>query len=358
MGIIESKFDSLEARYRELETLLCSQEVLADSNRVRDLSRERSSLDESIACYSEYKKAKSELSEMEALSKTEKDPEMSRYVQSEKERLTEVLNQLEQKLTILLLPKDKNDGKNIFMEIRAGTGGEEAALFAAELLRMYTRYAEQQGWKTELVNLNNTGLGGVKEAIVSIQGREAWKRLKFESGVHRVQRVPHTESSGRVHTSTATVMVLPEVEDFEVVINEGDLKIDTYRASGAGGQHVNKTESAIRITHLPTGYVITCQDERSQRQNREKAMRVLRAHLHDEMLRKQQEAQGKLRKEQVGTGDRSEKIRTYNFPQSRITDHRAGFSVHNIPEVMDGDLSDLTENLQKWEREELLKTAG
>lgn len=355
MGIFESKLDSLEIRYHELESLLCSPEVLADSNRVRDLSRERSSLEDVISCYSEYKKSLSDLHEMEALEKTEKDPEFGQYVQTEKERLKGSLSELEQKLTVLLLPKDPNDGKNIFMEIRAGAGGEEAALFAAELLRMYTRYAERQGWKSELVNLNNTGLGGVKEAIVSIQGKEAWSRLKFESGVHRVQRVPHTESSGRVHTSTATVMVLPEVEDFEVVVNESELKIDTYRASGAGGQHVNKTESAIRITHLPSGYVVTCQDERSQRQNREKAMRVLRAHLYDVMVRKKEEEQGKLRKEQVGSGDRSEKIRTYNFPQSRITDHRAGFSVHSIQEIMDGDLVDMTDNLKKWEEAQLLQ---
>ncbi len=358
MGLILDKLQSVEARCRELERLLCAPETLADSNLVRDLSRERASLEEVVTQYGEYKKVQSDLDETEALQKEEKDAEFRSYLEGERNRLQARRDELEHLLTLLLLPKDPHEGKNILMEIRAGTGGEEAAIFAGELLRMYTRYAERNGWKTELMSTSAAGLGGVKEAIFSIQGKGAWSHLKFESGVHRVQRVPATESGGRIHTSTATVAVLPEAEEFEVVINPSELRVDTYRASGAGGQHVNKTESAIRITHLPTGFVVACQDERSQHQNREKAMRVLRAHLYEMMQRQQVEEQGKMRREQVGTGERSEKIRTYNFPQSRITDHRVGDSFHNTQQIMDGDLDEITEQLKRWEEEQLLKSVG
>lgn len=358
MALIFQKLEAMESRHGELESLLCSPEVLADSNKVRDLARERASLEEVVRKYSEYKRTSGSLEETEQLLKTEQDPELRQYMESERVSLLETKKKIEDQLTVLLIPKDPNEGKNVLLEIRAGTGGDEAALFASELVRMYTRYAERESWKVELMSMNATGLGGIKEAILSIQGKDAWNSLKFESGVHRVQRVPATESGGRIHTSTATVAVLPEAEEFDVTINEADLKMDTFRASGAGGQYVNKTESAVRITHIPTGYVVACQDERSQRQNREKAMRILRAHLYEMKQREQEEEQGRMRKQQVGTGDRSEKIRTYNFPQSRITDHRIGLSVHNIQQVLDGDLEAIADGLRKWEQEENLKAVG
>lgn len=356
MGLLDSGLQRLEARFQELDRLLCTPETLADSNLFRELSRERSGLEEIVTRYGEYKSVSAQWKESQSMLSLEKDAEFREYLQSEQSALKLKLADLEKQLTILLLPKDSSEGKNVLMEIRAGTGGEEAALFASRLLRMYTRYAEREGWQVELMNINATGLGGVKEAILSVQGKSAWSHLKFESGVHRVQRVPETEAGGRIHTSTATVAVLSEAEEFEVHIREGDLKVDTYRASGAGGQHVNKTESAVRITHLPTGVVVACQDERSQHQNREKAMRILRAHLYEIMQRKQEEEQGKMRRQQVGTGERSEKIRTYNFPQSRITDHRIGQSFHNIQEVLDGNLKALTESLRQWEQDQLLNS--
>jgi peptide chain release factor 1 len=357
MFFLSAKLDLLEKRCQELEALLCSSEVLTDSAEVKKLSVERSSLEEVVNTYQSYRQIEKDLEEIESMLKTD-DDELKSYLDSEKKTLLEKKQKIELELTTYLLPRDPNEGKNVMMEIRAGTGGEEAALFASQLLRMYTRFAERKGWKAELMDVNSTGLGGIKEAVFSIQGKQAWSLTKFESGVHRVQRVPDTESSGRVHTSTATVAVLPEAEEVDVVIQESDLKIDTFRASGAGGQYVNKTESAIRITHIPTGFVVACQDERSQRQNREKAMRILRTHLYEIKMRKQIEEQGNLRRQQVGTGERSEKIRTYNFPQNRITDHRLGSSFHNVQEIMDGDLNELTESLRKWEQEEALKAVS
>lgn len=355
MSLPISKLEAIFARYRDIEALLCKPETLQDSSLFRKLSMERASLEETVTHYQEYKKISRELEDAKRLHEIEKDPEFRTFLFREQEVFRQKLDNLENTLTLLLIPKDPNDGKNILMEIRAGTGGDEAALFAAELLRMYTRYAERNGWKTELMSINATGLGGIKEAVFSVQGKDAWASLKFESGVHRVQRVPETEAGGRIHTSTATVAVLPEAEEVDIQIREQDLRLDTFRASGAGGQHVNKTESAVRITHLPTGTVVACQDERSQHQNREKAMRILRAHLYQVMQEKQAREQGQMRRQQVGTGERSEKIRTYNFPQSRVTDHRAGFSAHAIKEFLDGDLNAMVAQLRQWESEQLLR---
>jgi peptide chain release factor 1 len=285
------------------------------------------------------------------------DPEMKELVKIELEELTEKKEKLEEKIRILLLPKDPNDEKNVIVEVRGAAGGDEAALFAADLYRMYTRYAERQGWKVEVLEANTTGLGGFKEVVFSIQGKGAYSRLKFESGAHRVQRVPSTESGGRIHTSTSTVAVLPEAEEVEIEIHDKDLRIDTFCSSGPGGQSVNTTKSAVRITHLPTGIVVSCQDEKSQNSNKEKAMRVLRARLYD---MKQQEEQAKLaqtRKSAVGTGDRSERIRTYNFPQSRVTDHRIGLTLHKLDSILDGDLDEVIEALINHEQAELLKNA-
>jgi peptide chain release factor 1 len=285
----------------------------------------------------------------------ESDPDSLEYLSSELRSLTERHSQLQDELMLLLTPKDPRADKNIIMEIRAGAGGEEAALFAGDLFRMYGKYAEKLGWKTETISSNPTELGGFKEIIFSVTGRGAWARFKYESGVHRVQRVPDTEASGRIHTSTITVAVLIEAEEMDVEINPVDLRIDTFRSSGAGGQHVNKTESAVRITHLPTVLVVACQDERSQHQNREKAMRVLRAKLLEMKQRQQEMEIAETRRNQVGTGDRSEKIRTYNYPQSRITDHRIGLTVHNLPSVLEGNIDEMIEALMLNEQKEKLK---
>jgi peptide chain release factor 1 len=285
----------------------------------------------------------------------EEDDELRQLIKEEIKLLEEKIERLEKELPLLLLPKDPNDEKNVIVEIRAGAGGEEAALFAAELMRMYQRYAERKGWKVEVLDINETGLGGVKEVVLRIEGKGAYSRLKYESGVHRVQRVPVTEAGGRIHTSTATVAVLPEVDEVEVEIRPEDLKIETMRASGHGGQHVNRTESAVRITHLPTGIVVSCQNERSQHQNKATALRILRAKLYELYQREQQEKIQKERRSQVGTGERSEKIRTYNFPQNRVTDHRIGLTVYNLPEVLDGDLDEFIDALIAHFRAEALK---
>jgi peptide chain release factor 1 len=311
--------------------------------------KERSALTETADAYDAFLKLKSELSDLE-LARGETDGEMKEFISEEIAALTKALEDAEKSLKIMLLPKDPKDDNNVVIEIRAGAGGDEAGLFGTELMKMYMRYAEINRWKTEEINMNVTELGGVKEVVFMIMGKGAYSKLKYESGVHRVQRVPATEAQGRIHTSTVTVAVLPEVEDVEVVINEKDLKIDTYRSGGAGGQHVNKTESAIRITHLPTGLVVTCEDERSQMKNRDKAMKVLKSRLYDHFQSQAEKEYSENRRSQVGTGDRSERIRTYNYPQGRVTDHRIGFTLYALAEFMAGNMTDMIEALQLYDQ--------
>ncbi|MDQ7038974.1 MAG: peptide chain release factor 1 [Aquificota bacterium] len=350
------KLDRLSDRYRELEEELSKPEVIKDLKRYRELSREHKELSEIYETYLEYKKTLKEIEDTKSLLRSP-EKEIRDLAQEELERLKEKRSRLEKKLRILLLPKDPNDSRNVILEIRAGAGGEEAALFAADLFRMYQKYAEEKGWKVTVLSANRTGLGGYKEVIALIEGEGAYSRLKFESGVHRVQRIPVTESGGRIHTSTATVAVLPEADETDVEINPQDLKIETFRASGAGGQYVNTTETAVRITHIPTGIVVTCQDERSQFQNKQKALRILRAKLKDYYEKKRREEIAKERKEQVGTGERSEKIRTYNFPQNRVTDHRVNLTIYKLQDVLDGKLDEIIEALRSRELEERLKLA-
>jgi peptide chain release factor 1 len=350
--LLEEKLRSLEKRHDELETLLSKPEVINDPDKYRSLSKELGELREPIGKYRQYRKIKDELDEAKGMLK---DKEMKDLAQGEVDRLSSQTVPLEKELEMLLIPKDPYDDKSIFIEIRAGTGGEEAALFAAELLRMYTRYAEKHKFKTELVEENATGLGGFKEVILQVSGKGAYSKLKYDSGTHRVQRVPATEASGRIHTSAVTVAVMPEAEDVDVKINESDLRIDAFRAGGPGGQNVQKVSSAIRITHLPTGLVVSCQDDRSQHKNKEKAMKVLKSRLLEMQTQKQHDEISQMRKIQIGSGDRSEKIRTYNFPQSRITDHRIGFSVHNMQQVLDGDLDELIDALTLADRAKKLE---
>jgi peptide chain release factor 1 len=335
----------IEARYDELTQALSSPEVISDSSRYQKTARAHSEIAPIVEKYREYKDLKSGIAESKTVLAEESDAEMRAYAQEELEKLEARTAAIEQDLKLLLVPKDPNDEKNIVLEIRAGTGGDEATLFAAEMFRMYTRYAESQGWKVEVLNTSESGVGGLKEVIAIIEGSKVYSRLKYESGVHRVQRVPQTEQQGRVHTSAVTVAVLPEAEDVDIKIEAKDLRIDTFCSSGPGGQSVNTTYSAVRITHLPTNTVVSCQDEKSQIKNREKAMRVLRARLYEVELQKQQEQLAKERRAMVGTGDRSEKIRTYNFPQNRVTDHRIGLTIHQLTEVMDGKLQPIIDAL-------------
>ncbi|MGB9811984.1 MAG: peptide chain release factor 1, partial [Dictyoglomus turgidum] len=317
--------------------------------------KERAKIEEIVDKFREYKRLLKEKEDLEEMVKEEQDEDLRSLAETELEDIQEKLEKVEFELKALLLPKDPNDEKNIIMEIRAGTGGEEAALFAADLFRMYLGYAQKKGWKVEIVSSNPTGLGGFKEIIFIVEGKGAYSRLKFESGVHRVQRVPITESSGRIHTSTATVAVLPEMEEIEVEIDPKDLRIETFRSGGAGGQHVNKTESGVRITHIPSGIVVQCQDERSQHQNREKAMKVLRARLYEYYQREKENEIASQRRQQVGTGERSEKIRTYNFPQRRVTDHRINYSSFQLEEVLSGELDEFIDRLILAEKEEQIK---
>lgn len=348
------KLDKILERFNTLNELVADPAVLADMDEWKKYTKELSDLTETAEKYSEYKKITAEIEELKELLAKESDAEMRALMEDEIEECKIKQEKTAEELKILLLPKDPDDDKNVIMEIRAGAGGEEASLFAYELYKMYVKYAEKNRWKTEEIDNNSTELGGIKEVVFSISGKNAYSKLKFESGVHRVQRVPETESQGRVHTSTATVAVLPEAEDVEVNIDEKDLRVDTLRSSGAGGQHINKTESCIRLTHLPTGIVVLCQDERSQTKNREKAMKVLKSRLYDYYRSQYDKEYSENRRSQVGTGDRSERIRTYNFPQGRITDHRIGLTLYSIENFMMGDLDEMIEALAIADRENKL----
>ncbi|AVX19532.1 bacterial peptide chain release factor 1 (bRF-1) [Carboxydocella sporoproducens DSM 16521] len=349
------KLQAIEEKYLELERLIADPEVIANQSEWQKHARAHAAMTEIVTVYREYKKVVAGIEEARAILAEKGDPEMMELARMELDELEEKLPELEQRLKILLLPKDPNDEKNVIMEIRAGAGGDEAALFAGDLFRMYTRYAERQGWRTEILSANESDLRGFKEVIFLVEGQGAYSQLKYESGVHRVQRVPVTESGGRIHTSTATVAVLPEAEEVDVHIDPNDLRIDVFCSSGPGGQSVNTTQSAVRITHIPTGLVVSCQDEKSQHKNKEKALRVLRARLLEIA---QQEQQAKLaddRRSQVGTGDRSERIRTYNFPQGRVTDHRIGLTLHKLDMVLDGELQEIIDALITADQTEKLK---
>ena len=346
------KLETVEKRYEELTKMISDPEVISNHTEWQKLMKEHASIEEIVLKFREYKKEKQAMEEAEELMK---DPEMKELAEEEYYASKEKLPKIVEELKVLLIPKDPDDDKNIICEIRAGAGGEEAALFAGTLFRMYTMYAERKHWKLEVLNENETGLGGYKEISFMITGKGVYSRLKFESGVHRVQRVPDTESSGRIHTSTATVAVLPVVEDVEIEINPADIKMEVFRSSGAGGQHINKTSSAVRLIHEPTGIVVECQTERSQFQNRDNAMRMLRTKLYEMEKQKQDSEISSARKSQVGSGDRSEKIRTYNYPQGRITDHRIGMSIYQMENFLNGDLDEMIDNLIAADRAEKLK---
>jgi peptide chain release factor 1 len=349
------RLDQIEARYDELTQSLATPEVISDSAKYQKAAKAHSEMSAIVERYREFKDLRRGIAESKAMLVDEADAEMRTYAQEELEKLQQRADQVEQELKVLLVPKDPNDAKNIVLEIRAGTGGDEATLFVSEMFRMYTRYAESQRWKVEVLSTSESSVGGLKEVIAIIEGDHVYSRLKYESGVHRVQRVPQTEQQGRVHTSAVTVAVLPEAEDVDIKIEAKDLRIDTFCSSGPGGQSVNTTYSAVRITHLPTNTVVSCQDEKSQIKNREKGMRVLRSRLYEMELQKQQEALAKERRAMVGSGDRSEKIRTYNFPQNRMTDHRIGLTIHQLAEVMDGRLQPVIDALITHYQTEKLK---
>ena len=346
------KLSAVEARYEQLMAEMADPSVQADTAKFRSHSKSLSEMQPLVEAFRQYKEVAAQLATTEELLK---DPDMRELAEEELAGLTSRRDALLADIKVLLVPKDPNDAKNVVLEIRAGTGGDEAALFASDLFRMYSRYAERQGWRVELLNLSETGVGGIKEVIALIEGRAVYSRLKYESGVHRVQRVPATEASGRIHTSTATVAVLPEAEEVDIQINEKDLRVDTFCSSGPGGQSVNTTYSAVRITHIPTGLVVSQQDEKSQIKNRAKAMKVLRSRLYEMEMRKQQEAIAKDRRTQVGTGERSEKIRTYNFRDNRITDHRIGYTMHQLTDALDGNLVDLIDAVTTHYQSQQLK---
>ena len=347
------KLEELEKKYEELNKNLSDPNIIADQAKFQECAKMHSDISKAVLNYKEYKGIIKEIEENSKLFSEEKDTEFKKLISEEVEKLKEKKSNLEIELKEIMFPKDPHDNKNCIAEIRAGAGGSEAALFAGDLFRMYSRFAENNAWKTEVMSSNPTGIGGFKEIIFSIIGKGVYGKLKYESGVHRVQRVPITESSGRIHTSTVTVAILPEAEEVELEISSNDLKIDRFRSTGPGGQSVNTTDSAIRITHIPTGMVVTCQDEKSQHKNKDKALKILRARLLDKAEREKHEELALKRKNQVGTGDRSERIRTYNFPQNRITDHRIGLNLHNLEEVLEGNLDNLVANLS-----EKLKTSS
>ncbi|MCM3747621.1 peptide chain release factor 1 [Paenibacillus pasadenensis] len=349
------RLQALADRYDKLSELLCDPDVASDPKRLRDLSKEQSDLQGAYDAYSEYKVAHAQYEDAKAMQAEKLDDEMREMVKMELEELSVRLKELEEEIRVLLLPKDPNDDKNVIVEIRGAAGGDEAALFASDLYRMYTRYSEAQGWRVELMDASESDLGGFKEVIFKVSGKGAYSKLKFESGAHRVQRIPVTESGGRIHTSTSTVAVMPEVEEVEVEILDKDIRVDTFCSSGAGGQSVNTTKSAVRVTHVPTGIVATCQDGKSQNENKAKALQVLRARIYD-IHRQEEEAKiAGDRRSKVGTGDRSERIRTYNFPQSRVTDHRIGLTLHRLDTIMNGDMNEIVNSLSLAEQAEMLE---
>jgi peptide chain release factor 1 len=352
------KLARLEERYDELANLIGDSSVMTDRERWQRYIKAHAELEDVVGVYRAYKKVLQEIREAGQLLADQLDDDFKEMVESELGQLEEKKTNFEQKLKMMLMPGDPNDQKNVIVEIRAGTGGEEAALFAADLFRMYARYAEQRNWKVEILHTNHTGIGGLKEAIFLVEGRGAYSRLKFESGVHRVQRVPTTESSGRIHTSAATVAVLPEAEEVDVEINPDDLRIDVFCASGHGGQSVNTTQSAVRITHLPTGIVVSMQDEKSQHKNKDKAMKVLRARLMDRLQTEQHQKLASTRRSMVGSGDRSERIRTYNFPQNRVTDHRIGLTLHRLDSILEGDLDEVIDAIITTDQAERMQQDG
>ncbi len=349
------KLQTLENRYEKLSEMLCDPEIVSDIDKLRKYSKEQSDLEDTVEAYREYKTKKQQLIDAKSMFEEKLDDEMREMVKMEIDELNERLEQLSERLRILLLPKDPNDDKNVIVEIRGAAGGDEAALFAGDLYKMYVRYAERQGWKTEVLEANYTDIGGYKEIIFTIIGKGAFSRLKYESGAHRVQRIPETESGGRIHTSTSTVVVLPEAEEVEVDIQEKDIRVDLFCSSGPGGQSVNTTQSAVRLTHVPTGIVVSCQDEKSQLKNKDKAMRVLRARIYDKMQQEREAELAQERKGKVGTGDRSERIRTYNFPQSRVTDHRIGLTLHKLDYILQGDMDEIINSLIVEEQSNMMK---
>lgn len=352
------KLSFIENKYKELGTKIIDPKVMEDMDEWQKLAKEHGEMEPIVLKYREYNEATTKLEEDKEMLKEKLDDEFKDMLKEEISELEEEIEKLEEELKILLIPKDPNDHKNVIVEIRAGAGGDEAGLFAGDLFRMYSRYAERQGWKVEIMSTNDQGIGGFKEVIFMIKGKGAYSRLKFESGVHRVQRVPETESGGRIHTSTATVAVLPEAEDIDIEINQNDIRVDVFRSSGNGGQSVNTTDSAVRITHLPTGMVISCQDEKSQLKNKDKAMKILKTRLYDKMITEQNAEIAQERRSQVGSGDRSERIRTYNFPQGRITDHRINLTVYKLENFLDGDIDEMIDSLITTDQAEKLKQVG
>ncbi|MBN1301260.1 MAG: peptide chain release factor 1 [Melioribacteraceae bacterium] len=349
------KLKEIKEKYNKITEKLSDPEITSKQDQLIKLSKERSDLEDIVVAYNKYMKVISEIKGNEEIINSSDDKDLTDLAETELDELNVTRDELEEKIKLLLIPKDPDDDKNVILEIRAGTGGEEAGLFAGDLFRMYSRFAELKGWTVELIDINEAAMGGIKEVVCALRGKDVYGDLKFESGVHRVQRVPATEASGRVHTSAASVVVLPEVEDVEVEIDHNDLRIDVYRSGGAGGQNVNKVETAIRITHLPTGIVVQCQDERSQLKNRQKAMKVLKARLYDIKMHEQNSQMAATRKSMVKSGDRSDKIRTYNFPQNRVTDHRIGLTLYNLSNIIEGELFELIEKIQIADRTEKLK---